>query len=230
MQDKEKNYSQLKKLALASGACLFGVADIEPLKKDFIDISPQSLKDLKYGISLAFRLSDKIIEDIQDHPTHLYLHHYRQVNYLLDRLALKISSFIQNQGWQSLPIPASQTIDWEMQKGHLSHKKIAVEAGLGWRGRNNLLVNPQFGSRIRLVSILTNLPLRVDKRMERDCGNCFRCVEACPAGAIKERREDFDWLACFEKLRWFRKKYNIAHYICGICIKACPGNIHLTKL
>ncbi|NQS88761.1 epoxyqueuosine reductase [Patescibacteria group bacterium] len=223
MQDKKENYSQLERLALDLGACLFGVTDIEPLKKDFIGISPQSLKDLKYGVSLAFRLSDKIIEDIQDHPTQLYLHHYRQVNYLLDRMALKMSNFIQNQGWQALPMPASQTIDWKNQKGHLSHKKIAVEAGLGWRGRNNLLVSPQFGSRIRLVTVLTNLPLYIDKRIEEDCGACFCCLEACPAKAIKEKREEFDWLACFEKLGWFRKKHNIAHYICGICIKACPG-------
>ncbi len=223
MQDKEKNYSRLKRLAFASGAHLFGVADIEPLKKDFIDISPHTLKDLKYGVSLAFRLSDKIIEDIQDHPTQLYLHHYRQVNYSLDRITLKISSVIQDQGWQALPIPASQVINWETQKGHLSHKKVAVEAGLGWRGRNNLLVTPRFGSRIRLITILTDLPLCTDTRIKRDCGTCYDCLKACPAKAIKEKREDFDWLACFEKLREFRKKYNIAHYICGICIKACSG-------
>jgi epoxyqueuosine reductase QueG len=45
----------------------------------------------------------------------------------------------------------------------------------------------------------------------------------CPAGAIKERQEDFEHLECFEQLRLFRKRDHIGQYICGVCVKACRG-------
>jgi len=222
--EEEENYKKLQNVALSNGMSLFGVARIENLKERILQISPEVLEDLKFAISLGARLSDKVIEDIQDHPTRLYLHHYRQVNYLLDRAALLLTDFIQKEGYQALPIAASQIIDWENQKGHLSHKHVAACAGIGWIGRNNLLVTPKWGARVRLVSILTDFPLKVDKKLDRNCGDCTRCLNVCPVGAIKEKKEDFDHLACFEQLKRFRKDYNIGQYICGICVKVCNGH------
>ncbi len=223
MEKEKENYSKLKEFALQWGASLFGVCEISRLNGEFLDLSPQVVKGLDKGISLAVRLSDKIIDGIEDRPTKLYYYHYRQVNYFLDRLALGVTQFIQNRGRNGLPIPSSQTIDWQKQRGHLSHKEVAQQAGLGWIGRNNLLVNPEFGSRIRLVTVLTDFPLSSDKPIEDGCGDCRDCLEICPAGAIKERVKDFNRLACYEKLDEFRKVCNIGHHICGICVKACPG-------
>ncbi|MCK4326068.1 epoxyqueuosine reductase [bacterium] len=225
MKDAERNYARLRDFVLSQGACLFGVADVRQLKKDFLNLSQAALKSLDYGISLAVRLSDPIIEDIVDRPTKLYFYHYRRLNALLDEIALKITGFIQKEGAYALPIPSSQVIDWERQRGHLSHRKIALEAGLGWMGRNNLLVNSEFGSRLRLVTVLTSFPLITDSRKEPGCGDCRACIPLCPAGAIKERREDFQHLACYRKLDFFRKQCNIGHHICGICVKACPGRV-----
>lgn len=222
---EEENYSLLKDVALSCGISLFGVCRIDSFKEKIMGISPEVIESLPFAISLAFRLSDKVIEDIKDHPTQLYLHHYRQVNYLLDRVALLIADNIQKRGYDALPIPASQVIDWENQKGHLSHKLVAQEAGLGWIGRNNLLVTPEWGARVRLVTVLTNLPLKTDRRLKKDCDSCKACTQVCPAQAIKEKKEEFDHIACFETMKKFRKEYNISHYICGICVKACKGQI-----
>ena len=63
-------------------------------------------------------------------------------------------------------MPASQIVDWEKQTAHLSHKKIGELAGIGFIGRNNLLVNPEIGSRFRLATILTNMPLEPDKKLK----------------------------------------------------------------
>lgn len=219
----EENYRILKELALSKGAALFGVADIKGIKDSFLSLEPEAVADLKHGISLACKLSDPILEGISDHPTKLYFYHYRQVNIWLDQLALGITIFIQRKGYKALPIPSSQVINWEKGRGHLSHKEIAWRAGLGWWGRNNLLVNPVHGARIRLVTILTNMPLRTDVPLREDCGTCRECLAVCPAGAIKEKREDFDHLACYRKLDEFRRKYNIGHHICGICVKVCRG-------
>jgi epoxyqueuosine reductase len=216
------HYDNLRRVSLDLGASLFGVARVESLKERLQSL-PQGTDSLPYAISLGVHLSDKVLEGIENGPTPLYFFHYQRVNILLDEIALRITFHIQNQGFDALPIPASQVIDWEKQRGHLSHKHVAREAGLGWIGRNNLLVNPKFGSRVRLVSILTDIPLKPDKSIQRDCGDCRNCISVCPAGAIVENPLEFDHIGCYEELRTLCKERNIRHLICGICVKACAG-------
>jgi len=219
-----RNYTEkLKSLCKQWGGSLFGVADLRTFKREEILLPLSVIESLSFSISVGFHLSDAIIEAIEDRPTPLYFHHYQRINILLDTLALIVTSAIQDLGYQAMSIPASQIVDWKSQKGHLSHKHVAKAAGLGWIGRNNLLVNEEFGSRIRLVTILTNLPLVIDAPSLKDCGSCQSCLSVCPAGAIKERQEDFDHLRCHEQLKTFAKALHFSHNICGVCVKACRG-------
>jgi epoxyqueuosine reductase QueG len=222
--DTQKNNTEhLQKEARSLEMDLFGVASIDEMKKDFLNIDKAVLKDFNAAISMGVRLLKPVLDDIQDRPTPLYLHHYRQINYLLDRAALSISRTIQEAGYQALPIAASQVIDWEHQKGHVSHKALAVAAGHGWIGRNNLLIHPQYGAQVRLVTVLTNYPMLANAPLKENCGTCQVCITVCPARAIHEDRAQFDHKNCFETLRGFKTKANIGHYICGICVKACNG-------
>ena len=141
----------------------------------------------------------------------------------MDAAALRVAALIQEWGYHALPLPASQILDWRKQITHLSHKKVAVLAGLGWLGRSNLLVTPRHGARVRLVTVLTDLPLKVDPPLDSDCGKCRACLRVCPAEAIHETQEAFDHQACFEQVRHFAQKENIGYYICGVCVKACGG-------
>jgi epoxyqueuosine reductase QueG len=134
-----------------------------------------------------------------------------------------MSNYIGQLGYSALPIAASQIVDWQNQRAHLSHKRIGNAAGLGWIGRNNLLVNDKYGCQFRLVTILSDMPLITDKPVNKDCGKCHKCIETCPAQAIKEEPEDFLHIQCFEKLKEFQKKGYVGQYICGVCIKACSG-------
>lgn len=224
MEAKDHLYREIREESLRWGGELFGVADLSPGNVVMHHLPAEIHTKFPRGISIGIRLVDAVVEEIEDHPTALYLHHYRQANYILDQLAFRVAALIQRMGGQALPIAASQIVDWEHQQGHLSHKALAQKAGLGWLGRNNLLVHPQFGGRGRLVSILTDLPLQVDKPLDNSCDTCRRCIAVCPAGAIKEGAGEFDHVRCFEKLKEFRSKYNIGQYICGVCVKACrPG-------
>jgi len=227
MSDKE-NYNLLKEEARELGAHLFGVADIRGIK-DEINLPPDILRTLDRAVCLGVALSRGILDEIQNHPTKLYFHHYRSINVMLDQIALRLTAFIHAAGFSALPVPASQILDWSKQNAHLSHKKIGYLAGLGWIGRNNLLVNERWGSQFRLVSILTDMPLETDSPLKRDCGKCFACIKVCPQGAIKERREDFNHMSCFEKLKEFQKKGFVNQYICGICVKVCRGKRDLQK-
>ncbi len=221
MEIKEIHYRMLQEESRRLGGDLFGAADLSQTPIATHDLDEELLKKLPFGISIGVRLADAVLEGIEDHPTSLYLHHYRQANYTLDRIAFHLVALIQRAGGNALPIAASQIMDWERQRGHISHKGLAQAAGIGWLGRNNLIVHPEYGARIRLVSILTDLPLQIDRPLDRSCGTCRRCIAVCPAGAIKEDVGEFDHLGCFEKLKEFRKMHNVGQYICGVCVKAC---------
>jgi epoxyqueuosine reductase len=214
--------SPLREYAFSLGFSLFGVADIESNRGEFLLSDPTKAK-FPFAISLGKRAVDAVLDDIDDKPTPLYFHHYRQLNYFLDRGALLVASHIQELGYQALPIAASQIVDWENQRGHVSHKKIGMMAGLGWIGRNNLLVNGECGSRFRLVTVLTDMPLEPGSPVALGCGTCRACIAPCPAGAIKERPEDFDHRACYAKLDEWRKAHVVSQHICGVCVKACKG-------
>jgi epoxyqueuosine reductase QueG len=220
--DKNKNYAYLKRFARSLGMDLFGVADISKIKNEFM-LAVNLIKKFDRAIVLGIRLSRSILEEIQDYPTKLYFHHYRTLNAFLDQVALRLTNLIQDKGFLALSIPASQILDWQNQKAHLSHKKIGYLAGLGWIGRNNLLVNKTLGSQIRLVTILTNIPLKIDRPLKENCGSCRLCITVCPAEAIKNEPSDFDHIRCFEKLKEFQKMRLVDQYICGICVKACNG-------
>jgi epoxyqueuosine reductase len=220
--DTASNSRELKAFALDLGFDLAGIADVTSLRDDF-RLEPGTRARFPLALSLGKALSDAVLDDIRDHPTSIYFHHYRQMNFFLDRGALLLADWIQKEGFRSLAVAASQIVDWDNQRAHLSHKHVGRAAGLGWFGRNNLLVNPVFGSRFRLVTVLTDLPVEPDSPLERDCGTCRACADACPAGAIKGSREDFDHRACYETLKEFRSKGFTTQFICGICVRDCRG-------
>lgn len=216
-----QNYKILQDLAYSEGASLFGVAYVKNIVDEFL--LPKGIKEkFEFAISIGFRLSKSVLDTLTDRPNQIYYFHYQRVNQLLDNIALKLTSYIQSKGYQALPIPASQVVDWQNLKGVVSHIKIANLAGLGWIGKNNLLVNPKYGSQVRYATILTDISLSADKPfLENKCGNCKECIKICPAKAIGEYT--FNLAACIEKLKEFMKTEKIGQMICGLCIKVCSG-------
>ncbi len=220
------NYQLFKEIeaCLRHGhAAVWGVADMDFVRKHFAPEFDETDTGLKRAVVFSVRVLDEVIEQIEDRPTPLYFHHYRQLNFLLDRLGLEVAAILQKHGRRALPVPASQTTSREPMRGLLSHKKLAWAAGLGWIGRCNLLVTPQFGARTRLASVLTDALFQADAPLEADCGDCRECVRACPAGAINNSAADFDLPACEKLLGRFAKLPFIGQHICGVCVKACRG-------
>jgi len=222
MSEEAGNREILEKKTIELDFSLFGVADITGIREKFY-LDEETVSRFDRAVSLGKRLLDSILDDIFDKPTKLYFHHYRQLNFFLDRQAFSLSSYIQECGFLAMPIPASQVLDWKKHIGHVSHKHVGELAGLGWIGRSNLLINPKLGARFRLVTILTDMPLEPDRPLSFGCGDCRACLPTCPAQAIKEKPEDFDHIACYEKLNEFRKSGIVGQHICGVCVKACNG-------
>jgi epoxyqueuosine reductase QueG len=222
---------QLKGKILKLGAALVGVADIEPLKQ--LKLTPPTLlDDFRRAISIGVRLPAAVFEQIVDCPTPIYANVYQTANRILDEIAFRAANILQDDGFYSLPIPASQVLDERNWYGAISHKAVGRMSGLGWQGKSLLLVNPQYGPRIRLVTVLTSAPLKTDDPIKNRCGKCTLCRDACPVGAIKgvgtkdhyKSRSKAIYLSrCAEKLAGeFAKLPNVGAPICGICIKVCP--------
>ena len=222
--DLQANQDFLKEVGRRSGIDLLGVADIRKQQGCFYELPGELLARLFFAVVIGVRVSPTVLDTLKDGPNAIYYHHYRQLNFLLDRVALKIAGEIEKLGYGALPIPASQIIDWNKMIGHASHKKLAQLAGLGWRGRNNLLVTEKWGAQLRLASILTDFPLEPSDPVQRDCGSCQACLSACPAKAIKEEITAFDYIACYNQLKEFARTLHRGQHICGLCVKACCGS------
>lgn len=204
----------------------------------FADVSgklPEALKKLPGAVSIGVRLSDAIIDEITDKPTFTYFHHYRTVNTLIDQITLRGMLFIQEAGYRAMAVPASQTVNDAEQAhyGIFQHKTAAVMAGLGWIGRSGLFISSDYGPRLRLGTILTDMPLKTAGRpMEQNCGECRLCVESCPAMAITgkcwedgcDRSRLVDVKACSDHMT-SRYKHIGRGAVCGICVRVCPHGI-----
>ena len=213
------------------GASLVRVADTARLAG--IDTEPADLLDgFPRAVSMAVRLSDAVMDMIDRQPTPLYSSHYSRVNALLDDLAVRTTNLLQMSGARAVPIPASQTLDSEKWTSYISHKAVALAAGIGWQGKSLLVVSPEFGPRMRLTTVLTDADLAPDAPIKNRCGNCQQCQDHCPAGAIigantdshyASRSEAVDLEKCVNHLEdVFGGLPHITPHICGICIKVCP--------
>lgn len=218
--DRE-NSLELKRHLAEMGADVVGIADMAAYGREILGVGPT--ERYTRAISFGLLVPEGVLDTLSDGPTLFYLHHYRQVNYRLDMVAYLLAKEIEAGGHRALPFAASQLIDWQRQLGHISHKHAAAAAGLGWIGRNNLLVHPQFGSRVRYNTVLTDMGLEPDAPLGFGCGECRACASSCPASAIKEEQADFDHRGCYEMLTVFKNKRSLGHHICGLCVKVCKG-------
>ena len=112
-------------------------------------------------------------------------------------------------------------------------KAYAQKAGLGWIGRNSLLLHPEFGSWIHLSELLVSLEIEADKNCVEDgCGDCQLCVRACPTQAILPNRT-VDARRCLSYLSIenraeipleYRKAMGNRIFGCDQCQMVCPVN------
>ncbi|MCK5850196.1 MAG: epoxyqueuosine reductase [Kiritimatiellae bacterium] len=221
---------ELEKVAAGLGVKAFGVADLDEIKKSIPDLLDRVPGDYSRAVVMGVRLQDSVLDEIVDEPTILYVHNYRQANYMLDRAASVIADMIQDRGHRVVAIAASQIVSKRPMRAHISHRLLGQAAGLGFIGRSGLLVHPKYGARMRYVSILTDMPLDVDQPYKGDCGDCRACVALCPAKAIGESSKDLNLDACYKALADFTGISFVGQHICGVCVKACVGDRSLKAL
>jgi epoxyqueuosine reductase len=117
--------------------------------------------------------------------------------------------------------------------GPILEKNIAEMAGLGWKGRNSLLINHKIGSYFFIATIFTTLEIeKYQEKIIGSCGSCRKCIDACPTGAILENKS-IDCRKCISYHTIENKgeippeiKNKISNRIfgCDICQEVCPWN------
>ncbi len=223
--------ADVKDYARAQGADLVGVADLDRVR-GIRTIPADLLNPYTRAVVVGVAISYDVFEPIEDSPTALYSRHYNTANNILDDISFRLQSKLSAQGYRALALPASMVVDKENWWPNLPAKAVARAAGLGWIGKNMLLINPRLGGRVRYAVILTAAPLEADQPIPFRCGNCTKCVEACPAQAIKgasweeypaDRDTALYFDRCVTKLKEdFAARPEIGFPICGVCIKVCP--------
>ena len=187
---------------------------------------------MKYGIVFGIKIDSKIIEHINVGPTKEYYEEYNQINKSLDDIVIACVNYVDELGYNAIGQTSTYVTSDNNLTTHLPHKTVATRAGLGWIGKNALLITPEYGSAIRISSVITDMPLITDIPInESKCGACTKCVDGCPASAIKggvwninsTRDELIDAFKCRKKARELSNgKIGIEISLCGKCIEVCP--------
>lgn len=189
------------------------------------------LPALTYALSIGVKLSDGILQTIEGAPSFVYFQHYRTANALLDSVAFRLSRALEKEGYSALPIAASQSLGKNSPyNGVFPHKTAAVLSGLGFVGKSGLFLSNDYGSKVRLATLLTDCPVERELPLiENGCGTCTACKTACPAGAIYGELPTTDGERNFDAEKCSR--YMKEHFqdvgrgsVCGVCIKVCPKN------
>ncbi|PRX35584.1 epoxyqueuosine reductase [Orenia metallireducens] len=110
-------------------------------------------------------------------------------------------------------------------------RALARRAGIGWQGKNCSIINPEYGSWIFLGGVITDLELEYDSPIEDKCGDCRRCIDACPTGALVDAYT-LDSRKCLGYITLSkgyldekqRKKMGTRLWGCDTCQSVCPQN------
>ncbi|MFW6389655.1 MAG: tRNA epoxyqueuosine(34) reductase QueG, partial [Halanaerobiales bacterium] len=241
MDSRTKLTRKIKNKAKEIGFDLVGITSADPFSKayqrlksreisEFMDHDLEKittptihLKEAKSIIALAlsYAVSDKIKDKDQYISLYARGSDYHQV---IKAKMKRLVSFLSTLKDNVKTICYSDT-------GSLLDREVAARAGLGWIGKNNNLINPEYGSYLILGEIITDLKLSYDSPIKNRCSNCELCLNSCPTGALNKAHN----LKPEKCLSFLTQKKGILKenerksifknlWGCDSCLQVCPYN------
>jgi len=243
--EKQQNLEEVRqflaeRLEASSSHGMVGVASFENVYKELLPVQQERLRNLigegyerlaASGsiLSIAIAYPGEVIDRINvSQGNHIdydswnkYADEYHRLNELLNAISQAVAD-----RFEGVAIPA--TIEGVASKVEhvthyypltISHRVVAEHAGLGWRGKNGLLINDDYSCATRFASIATSLPLPHGNRMESKCGDCTACEDTCTF--IKYRNQLKDYRENCRRYLVYLGTQGLNRDVCGKCIQAC---------
>lgn len=223
VKNPEAMSADIKRVAGLFGASLVGIAE---LNKSWLYADVNIPTEIKNVIVVAIEMD---AEGIATSPSALSAAvtgiGYSKMSFI----AAGVGEFIRNLGYRALQCGNDTALSIP----------LAIDAGLGELGRNGLLITPQYGPRVRLCKIFTDIPLKADKPIEfgvrKFCRTCKKCAKNCEADAISDDDEPSFDIVCLSNNPGVKKWYVNSElcYLywcengidCSTCISVCPYNV-----
>lgn len=221
---------RIRDRAFELGADLVGFTELDPkyVVKD-MDVAG------RWAIALAFAMDFQDISTAPDEKSGIEV---TRAYYVLGEITVKLAAYIRSLGYKAI---AHHPRSMYGRIGAILHKPIAQKAGIGEIGRSTLLLTPEFGPRIRLATVTTELEVVPDQPIDiglaEFCDSCDRCYKKCPTKAVPEEKRSVSptgdptaepmmlWRLDFDKcLPYFLRTDG-----CAVCIKECTFNQPLGK-
>jgi len=198
---------------------------LEEIAGETFDELLESGSIISFGIAYhdaAIDAINKIADDGTDYELwNVYSREYGLLNRLLDQTSHAVADRFDG-------IPITATLHGLTGKVKhvtdyygltISHRVVAEMAGLGWRGKNGLLISEKFSCAIRFASVLTPHLLKAPRKMDLQCGECHACEDVCTF--IRNREILPNYRENCRKYLVHLQSQGLTHEVCGKCIKAC---------
>jgi epoxyqueuosine reductase QueG len=229
LRDSRELKRLVKRFCRERGVDLVGFASVERWDEAAevpLDFRPRAVwPPAKTVIVLGVEMPLPIVETT---PSVVHMELYKTANRELDQLAYDLTRLLNRMGHASFFFPrdgfSSLKALREQNRAAFSHVMAAKYAGLGTIGASHCLLTPEFGPRVRLVSVFTEAAIDPDPMIEKDlCIGCGACAKTCPRKAIRMREDrrigDYEPMACLGMAEELTAR---RCYPCGICTKVCP--------
>ncbi|MFX1258038.1 MAG: hypothetical protein ACFFAN_09270 [Promethearchaeota archaeon] len=238
-KEKEENTAQIRQyffdyLEEIKYKGIFGVSDFSSVFNNLMTVQQEKLKSIlqtqfadfmKTGsiICIGICIPPEIIDCINvkkdgvadKEKWNIYSKEYERLNNMLKKVSEDISDKF---GGIAIPPTIGAEMDnvVEYYPLTISHRVVAEQAGIGWRGKNELIITEKYGPAVRFASILINIPLIYGTKIENKCDECNACLDVCSILKNKKNLENYR-----QNCNQYILSLDLEHDVCGKCVKAC---------
>lgn len=166
---------------------------------DVSELTDAQNRGLPSAILIGISIDPKFIKEVFDNPDYIPTHgdEYIQTEEKAGEVTDKLAKILADKGHKAISqsdggLIADAAFNFDKKESVLPHKTVAVLGGLGWIGKNNLLITPEYGAAQCLGTLLTDAPLETNthERLLPQCGNCRICTDICEKKVLKGKGWD----------------------------------------